>query len=206
MSIIDTLVYDRTQEDVARVDQLAERINAKIASDEEIAEWETDSKGKYNASDLNRVGAACEYLYNEMTRLAFSVSGYSALRTDWTEEEVPTPEQMATYLSTIAALKAVWDTAQEIPSTMDGLTVEGANNIEKLIADVDDYMHRLVYSMHRSAEFSAYSGEQFVPTANMDLGRTWGELDAMETTWANWQAATWYLLLYGNLEAEEDVT
>lgn len=35
--------------------------------------------------------------------------------------------------------------------------------------------------------------------------RTWEELDAMGTTWANWQVATWDDLLYGSLKKEGDV-
>lgn len=35
--------------------------------------------------------------------------------------------------------------------------------------------------------------------------RTWEQLDAMKTTWRNWQVATWDDLLYGSLKKEGDV-
>ena len=67
MSVIDTLITDRAQLDVDRVKQLAERISTGTATQAEITEYLTDLKGSYNASDLNRVGTACAYLYDLIT-------------------------------------------------------------------------------------------------------------------------------------------
>lgn len=179
MSVIETLITDRRQSDVG--------VNAK---------------GSYNASDLNRVGEACAYLYAALTLYGSGVPGYTALRTDWTQTDVPTAADMNAYLSSVAALKSVFQTAIELPDTLSRLTVEGANNIERVLYATDDLIHRMVFAMHQIGEFEAYSGSQFVPTMGTDYGRTWAELDAMDTTWANWNAADWYLLLYGNLKAE----
>lgn len=57
-----TLITDRTQSDVDRVKYLAQRITKGTATDAERAEYLTDLKGAYNASDLNRVTSAMEYL------------------------------------------------------------------------------------------------------------------------------------------------
>lgn len=181
MSAIDTLIYDRSANEVGR-----------------------NSKGSYNASDLNRVGEACAELYATLTRYGYSVPGYTALKTDWGIGNIPTAAQMETYLATVAALKAAILATQELPETMEHLTVEGANNIERLLAEIDLLIRRMVRAFLRTAQANLYSSSKWrgIPTSYSDYGRTWAELDAMETTWRNWNAATWYLLLYGNLKAE----
>lgn len=60
-TIIVTLVTDRTQADVERVRELAAKGFSAMTSDEQ-AEWLAGMKGAYNASDLNRVGTALNYL------------------------------------------------------------------------------------------------------------------------------------------------
>lgn len=201
-TVMDTLVFDRTDEDAARVAYLKEQINGDTATAEELLEWAEDLKGAYNYSDLNRVGEACAFLYKEFTHYGYLVNGFATPKTDWTETDTPATEQMEVYLSNVEALRKVWDTESALPETMDELTIDGANEIERLLTAIYAYMKLLIYSMHRSAEYGFYSGAAFVPTATSDYGRTWAQLDAMDTTWANWNAATWYLLLYGNMKAE----
>ena len=65
-TIIDTLVIDRTPADVARVHELAVKGYAGMTV-AELAEWLAGMKGAYNAVDLNRVGAALNYLRDLLT-------------------------------------------------------------------------------------------------------------------------------------------
>ena len=61
MSIIDNLVYDRTQADVDRVFTLKNKIlteGLSSLSAEEKAEYMAGMKGAYNYGDMNRVGQA----------------------------------------------------------------------------------------------------------------------------------------------------
>ena len=123
----------------------------------------------------------------------------------WYESDVPTASLMGSYLDNVTAIRAVLEllpTTPETPETMAALTWVGANDIERILVDVQFIILRVVNAMARSNSFTFWSGNLPFPTAESNLGRTWAELDAMETTWANWQVATWYLLLYGNLEAE----
>lgn len=63
-SIIDTLITDRTQEDVdALIDLLASGVNPS-----------SNHKGAYNASDLNRVGEACNFLLYELLDIGIDVA------------------------------------------------------------------------------------------------------------------------------------
>lgn len=124
----------------------------------------------------------------------------------WYEDDVPTAPQMAQYLSNVLS---IWSTIMgdpTLPETMVNLTQDGANQIEAALIEINTAIEQIIAAMARSNSFTFWSGNRPFPTAYSNRGRTWAELDAMGTSWRNWQVATWYLLLYGNLEAEGDVT
>lgn len=76
MSIIDTLITDRAQADV----EYAQELNAlgwSGMSAEQKAEYLAGLKGAYNVTDLNRVTAAMDYLYQLFTSLGYGVPGYA---------------------------------------------------------------------------------------------------------------------------------
>lgn len=65
MSVIDDLIYDRTQADVDRVYELKGKILAgglSALTDAEKTEYMAGMKGAYNYTDLNRVGQAVSYI------------------------------------------------------------------------------------------------------------------------------------------------
>ena len=124
----------------------------------------------------------------------------------WYEADIPTASQLAQYLSNVLT---IWDTIMgdpTLPETMVNLTQEGANQIEAALIEINTAIEQIIAAMARSNSFTFWSGNRPFPTAYSNRGRNWAELDAMETSWRNWQVASWYLLLYGNLEAEGDVT
>lgn len=187
MSIIDTLVTDRTQADAdARND-----------------------KGTYNAADLNRVTEAMEYLKAQMNRYGYEVSGYAPVRDGlWEDADIPTVSQMEQYISNVEAIRAtlaVLPATPNTPTDMELLTWMDANDIEQILSDVWLVILQVVYSFARCGAFTFWSDNRPLPSAESYLGRTWAEQDALQTTWRQWQAADWYLLVYGNLIAEEDV-
>lgn len=172
MSVIDTLITDRTATDV----QYIKALNAKgwadmtafereywlgelaplyasdgllEASDGQLYTSDGDGtvRGAYNAADLNRVGAACAYLYALFISLGYSVPSYAALKTDWTVTDIPTAAQMTTYLNTVAALKAVWTAETALPATMSKIDYADANNIEALLVEVDGQITRLASTL-----------------------------------------------------------
>jgi len=160
MSILDTLITDRAQADVDAVKALSAKDMSEWTP-AEVTAYLAGMKGSYNAQDLNRVGNACAYLHNLITGLGYNVDGYTALRTDWNIVNVPTAAEMTTYLSTVAALKAVFSAAQSVPATMNALTYEGANDIEKLFLEIDDIVKRLSAIYIRSGAWNAFSGTGF---------------------------------------------
>lgn len=159
------LVTDRTQADVNRLTELTRKAltgtGATFAdrlTEAEQAEWlALNNKGAYNASDLNRVSAACEELYEAFAASGYDLPSYFQTPTDWTESDVPYKRLMDYYIGNVAAIKAVLDAETDIPESMDGLNVSGANAIERLLEEVDDLLRRVRLGFIYSGE--PYAGE-----------------------------------------------
>ena len=130
------LVTDRTQQDVTNRTQ----------------------KGSYNASDLNRVGSAMDYL-----RDRFNSNGYHIQinpKTTWREIDVPTQSDMTLYLGDLGTLKsaiALPVYTPEAPASMEYLTFTKANDIERILEVIDAMITLMVNAYWYSGEL--YSGE-----------------------------------------------
>lgn len=136
-----------------------------LITDRTTADIGVTDKGSYNATDLNRVAEACEYLNGIFNDLGYSVDGYSPLKNDWysdgavcTDGNIPVQTQMQEYLSTVSSLKAVFSAEQKLPSTMRHLTVDDANNIEKLLLEVESQLQRLSAIFVCSGAWNAVAG------------------------------------------------
>lgn len=165
MSIIDTLITDRTQADVDLVRQL----NAKwvpgsdgrpqwTGTTDELSRWHSGLKGAYNASDLNRVGAAVEYLTGRLNALGYIVA--TTPRTDWTVADVLTRAQLEDYLrqvSVIRSVRAVYPTTPAVPVSLVNATYQEANAIEQILADVEQLIQNTIAAWFYCGE--VYCGE-----------------------------------------------
>ena len=147
------LITDRTQADVDRARELAAKGWAGMTTEEQ-AEYSTDLKGAYNASDLNRVNTAMEYLDEWITE-AGNDTGYTDQGITWAEASVPTQNQMDGYLSNVETISSVFPiNGPDIPESMEALTFEGANSIERVLV--------LAYGIHPLLiKTPFYSGEIF---------------------------------------------
>lgn len=202
--VLSNLIFDRSTTDVSRVEEIAVKLNSGTATTDEVQEWLSGMKGGYSYRDLNRVSNAMEYLVAELLRYGYGTPGYKPGPV-WKETDIQTPEQMEQYRRNVVAIRAVLEMFRDTPQTpdsMEGLTYQKANDLEKILYDVERVIEQIVRGTARSNCFTFWSGNRPFPCASSALGRTWAELDAMQTEWKNWQVATWYLLLYGNLEAE----
>lgn len=131
-----TLVTDRTAMDVAN----------------------KTAKGFYNATDLNRVGAAVEYVAGRFQALGYDCP--VSVKKDWSESDTPTTRQLETYRQNIATLRrqiAVMQSTPETPETMRFLDYIKANNIEQILLDLDALIDKLIKSWYFSGEL--YAGE-----------------------------------------------
>lgn len=112
----------------------------------------------YNASDLNRVGDAVRYLAKRFTDYGYAVA--VSPKADWSESDTPTASQMETYRLNIANLRAViaiMASTPETPETMRALDYVKANDIERILQDLDT----LIPNMEQAWFFSGdlYAGE-----------------------------------------------
>lgn len=77
MSIIDTLITDRTAADTAALEALFAKAKAGTITDEEWAVLtDPTHKGAYNYTDLNRVSTALEYLRDRLNGYGYATPGY----------------------------------------------------------------------------------------------------------------------------------
>ena len=131
-----TLVTDRTVMDVAQ----------------------KTARGFYNATDLNRVGAAVEYVAGRFQALGYDCP--VSVKKDWSESDTPTMGQMETYRLNIAHLRAVISvmaSTPETPETMRFLDYIKANDIERILLDLDKLLDKLTKSWYFSGDL--YAGE-----------------------------------------------
>lgn len=120
-------------------------------------------KGSYKASDLNRVGAAMNYVADRLKAQGYDP--HISPKTDWKDGEWVTPADQAVYLGDLAELRkqfAMMKSTPEVPprilatgiNTNDGLTHTWANDIEKILEDID-------LLLTNAAQAWFYSGEIF---------------------------------------------
>lgn len=190
-SIIDTLITDRTQADVDRVEELASK-GYDAMSDAENAEWSGEMKGTYNASDLNRVEKAVAILAETLQSLPDELKSFAAskgvawdtlfdvpydaaayaltAKTDWVEADIPTPEQMERYLDNVITLREALNYATDaLPESMDDLDWQGANAIEKALVGLDGAIEALDTAiktlLNNTAAAWMYSGDLYAGEA-----------------------------------------
>lgn len=130
---INSLITDRTQADVGN----------------------GTKKGSYNATDLNRVGNAMNYVASRLVARGFIVSINP--KTDWKEQDWPTPSTMERYLADLEELRgklALMESTPSVPEDVERLTYVEANNIEKILVDID-------FLLTNAAKAWCYSGDVF---------------------------------------------
>lgn len=127
MSVIDTLIFDRTQNDVEN----------------------KTKKGHYNSDDLNRVISAVNYLAGVFQGYGYAIPGFSQQSASWATGQAPTQSQMQIYLGNVQALNsllAALPSTPALPQSMALLNYAEANNIEQVLIDLDGTLQRLAQS------------------------------------------------------------
>ena len=114
--------------------------------------------GHYNATDLNRVCGAVQYVAERLRTIGYAIN--IAPKTDWTISDIPRAAQMERYLQDVTTIRAaltLGPTVPPVPGDMDGLTVTEANNIERILLDVEAAINRISAAWFYSGEL--YGGE-----------------------------------------------
>lgn len=168
MSIIETLITDRTASDAARWAALKEKGLSGMTA-EELAEWLGGMKGSYNASDLNRVGKAVQYVADRLGNVGYRLE--VSPRTDWAVGDIPTSADLSAYLDQLNVLRgklnevlAAYQTKSqyELPPTppdMEGLTFQEANDIENILKAVHDQLQYMGDHLYWIYSGDVYAGE-----------------------------------------------
>lgn len=157
-TIIVTLVTDRTQADVERVKALATKGFAAMTADEQ-AEWLTGMKGAYNASDLNRVGTALNYLAGRLSSICGKSITWTA-KTDWTVTDIPADSQAETYRRQIQDIRDALAYPAGTPDApgLNRLTYTGANDIERILALCEDLIVNVAKSFRHTGAAECATG------------------------------------------------
>ena len=159
MSIIDTLIDNRTQADADALQLLFARVRVgTIASMDYARLGCANHKGAYNASDLDRVSRAMEYLVTLLRGYGYAVAGYQPDPEGWRTTDVPAPGRLQRYIDNVAAIRAalaVFPSTPAAPGDMEGLTVQEANAIERILKDVHTLINNAAAAWHFCAELHA---------------------------------------------------
>ena len=168
---LPNLIYDRTQADADRWLYLSQKLDTLGfggLTAQEQAEWLTDIKGGYNHTDLNRVGNAVAYLGGRFIDLVQHLIDYRAEygvasdplmtqpyklkdvkvqpKTDWQRGNYMYVSQAARYLADLTTLRSLLPLTSEFPAVppdMVDLTLDEANDIEKLLSMLDTELTRI---------------------------------------------------------------
>lgn len=177
------LITDRTQTDVD---------NINIDSS-------TTSKGAYNYTDLNRVETKVKEL-NEYLKTYNYMTETLSTKLDWamTDKFNQSNNNNNRYLSNLRKIRqalATIPTTPQVPSTMANLTYDKANDIEKMLIDIEMLIHGLenyqVFSgVSNSGQVRLYQNRfrHFYEYTDFNIS-TWG--DFSNETWADLEDITW---------------
>lgn len=110
---MENLIFDRTQLD--------------LDNDTE--------KGQYTYTDLNRVESWCKYLADILNSYNYYVS--IETKTDWIESDYHWSEDLERIRQNVNDLKEAYFAFTEIPANLEYMTIEKANDIEKILSEID---------------------------------------------------------------------
>ena len=139
-------ITDRTQHDVLRWRQLRDKGLAKMTA-AELAEWFSGTmRGAYNVSDLNRVGLALNVIRDRLAATGYvSPNAYNA-KADWETGDTFTASDVAYYLAAVKTVREAvtqYKTTPPAPTDSGALDYVEANNIERILLDVNHIIDNL---------------------------------------------------------------
>lgn len=137
-----SFVFDRTLEDLSVAKTLRDKIfeiGYDELTDDEKALWNTDLKGCRNASDLNRIGNACNIIAS-MMYTAGLIPDEIHMKDDWARNEIPSVYEIENLLGAIEILRYV---AFKYDKTIEAVPNNPINTIEKM-----NLVERILYEVY----------------------------------------------------------
>ena len=123
-----------------------------------------NEKGVYSFEDLNRVESAVKEIAAEFPSLGIYAN--VTTKTDWglpgdfSVSKYPVYSQMRRYLYNVQGIKEVFLIPISLPTSMDDLTWDGANNIEKVLQIAFERIEGIKQAWKYSGEI--YAGEEIL--------------------------------------------
>lgn len=150
--IMDDLITNRTQADAALAERLEAMEYTDMTQDEQDA-FDAGLQGAYKHTDMNRVGQAVLFLEAYLNGVQAALDAHRALygvapdsafdvtwgtlsltvKIDWTKADEPTPAQLTAYLQNVDDVTSCITITRSLPAGMDQLTIQGANEIERVL-------------------------------------------------------------------------
>lgn len=124
MSVIDTLIFDRNNNDLLN---------------------DTD-KAYISYIDLNRIEEACRYIADEL--------GISIVTKEWTMHDFRTDKEMERIRNNIDLLRRtnyIKANTPQVPSKITFTSIYQANNIEKILYDIETMYQNVISGKRRLA-------------------------------------------------------
>lgn len=124
------LITNRDRWYLNRLHTLQAKGWANMTASEREEWYNRAAMGAYNYTDLNRVESA-------VAEIAQIMGLSLTTKTDWSVSDVPTQSEMERYLGNVVAIRNASPEGlvfPALPDTMNQLTIEGANNIEKTLS------------------------------------------------------------------------
>jgi len=159
------LIFDRTAADADTWYYLSTKLDAEgwsALTVEERVQWLSQLKGGYNHTDMNRVGSTTVYLGNRFTDLLQHLVTYRENyavaddplfhlpyvaedvdinpKTNWSLGDPVWIDQATRYLADLSVLRGLlplYAEAPAVPNDLAALSVQEANDIERLLYDID---------------------------------------------------------------------
>jgi hypothetical protein len=156
-----TLITDRTAADFQHWEYLRDK-GFENMTESERSEWLAGNlKGSYHSSDLNRVGEALNYLCGRLTEVGYMsyLTTFTA-KTNWTITSIPTAEELTHYLKCVSNIReamAQFENTPPTPTNTGALNIEEANNIEKILIDVETLINNMLAARFYCGD--VYAGE-----------------------------------------------
>lgn len=121
--------------------------------------YDKTGKSFYNASDLNRVESATEYISKLLTIYSYFKEELT-YKKDWLMSDFPVETEMKRYLSNIQKLIDAFYLLPDtpvLPDSMNNLDIYKANDIEKILNDLNTLLENMISQFHYCGEI--FSGE-----------------------------------------------
>lgn len=143
----DSLIFDRTDADIARARYLAQKIKTTTMTAAERLEWETQLKAYFNYTDANRIEAWTRYVADLLGEYGYTAN--VTTKTTWARGDELSLSDVTRMRSNIDALQTAFYSIpdwREITYT-SSLGFEQVNTLEWDLQTINRYLEATIEAM-----------------------------------------------------------